>query len=175
MATAGQAANGAVPQPVQTSSPSGSGRRAIFHSMIGGVVSSGRVLGVASPFYQGWVNRRFAQLDQGDQATRRVIEQLVSETQAFMILVASFATPLSQDGRVDPDARQRLVSNLLGQRALLGQISLRVPDSYERSLDAFHASMVRVTGVETMREFWSRASDLLVARQELLTGLAPLV
>ena len=136
---------------------------------------------LAGPVYNGFVNKHFAETEQRTLAIRRAIETFIVEANAFQSIAMSYQLAITQDGVVNTDASRRLASNLLAQRQTLEEIRVRVPeefrsqiDPYQNALNRLRQAMENVTTVETMRPFWERASDLLLARHELTESLQPL-
>lgn len=145
------------------------------------IVASGLAIFVA-PLVDNYISDRFSAAERRETEVRRAVERLRSEADAFQVFATTFAMAIARDDRVDPQARERLTANLINQKIALDEAVARLPNSlhdrlreYEVSILAMNGALGRVTDVTTMREFWERTSDLLVARQELFRVLNPIV
>ena len=92
----------------------------------------------------------------------------------FHAFAASFATEMNEKGHVTLQTKQRLIQNLNTQfsrlKAVKGKLSqeqLALADNYEEKITAMIMVSNRVTTRPTMSDFWSAASDLLIARNRL--------
>jgi hypothetical protein len=136
------------------------------------------VSAVASPVATGLMNQYNARLHARDEAKHQAISHFELEADAFGPFATVFVLGLSRDNKVDPQAFERLSSNIVSQKTALDALQWRLsPDllkkaqAYEKALLAVNAVLGKVTSVEDMREFWERTSDLLVIRQDFLPRL----
>jgi hypothetical protein len=134
------------------------------------------------PVVDNYVADHFDAAERRESEVRRAVERLRSEADAFQVFATTYAMAVTRDNRVDAQARERLTTNLINQKIALDEVSAKMPEpvrrhlaEYERTLLAMNDALGRVSDVTSMREFWERTSDLLVARQELFRVLSPLV
>jgi len=109
-----------------------------------------------------------------EAAFNRSYDRLSRETDAFVAFATTYALAIARDGNVDNKAEQRLYENIINQKIALDDVIKRVPESdrqafvrYEKAVMALNETLSRSRSVETLKEFWERTSDLLVARQEM--------
>jgi hypothetical protein len=145
--------------------------------IIAAIVSLAVSGGVAPTMTALW-SRHNAALQAHEEATRRAVSAFVLEAQAFEPFVTNFVLDVSRNNKVDPTSYTRLADNVVSQQVALDALSLKVPSEtrekiakYEDALLALNSAMQKVHDVETMREFWERTSDLLVAREDLVRHL----
>jgi hypothetical protein len=136
------------------------------------------VSGGVTPLMNGWVNQRNTAILQHEEAKRQAVARFALDADAFGSFATVFVLSVSRDDKVDPQAFERLASNIVAQKAALDALIWRIPPdlrkeatAYENALLALNSALDRVKGVESMKEFWERTSDLLVVRQDLLPRL----
>jgi hypothetical protein len=126
--------------------------------------------------------RQTTRIEAMERSRREAVESFVREATSLNVLVPAFAAPVSRDNRIDQQARDRILENLLKQKTLLDDLAARLPPEarpnvidYERAVEAFHMAVLRVRTVEDgMAAFWSRAGDLVAARDDVIEALRPL-
>lgn len=123
--------------------------------------------------------RQTTRIEAMERSRRDAVENFVREATSLNVLVPAFAAPVSRENRVDQQARDRILENLVKQKTLLDDLAARLPpegrpnvSDYEKAVEAFHTAVLRVRGVDDgMATFWSRASDLVAARDDVIEAL----
>lgn len=109
-----------------------------------------------------------------EAAVNRAYDRLQREAESFLAFASAYALAISRDGTVDTKAEQRLHENLISQKVAVDDVIKRVPDTakpvflkYDEAVIALSEAVARSRSVETLKEFWERTSDLLVARRDM--------
>ncbi|MDO9712471.1 hypothetical protein [Paracraurococcus lichenis] len=141
--------------------------------LVGGVGGS-----AVAPIWQGAVTQYYADRQSASDKTEKAIRDFREAAMDFDHLVASFVIAISQDNKVNLEAKSRLLSNILNQKQLLEAAIPMLPAevgpqvrAYETALRALNGTIPGIREVATMREFWERTSDLVVARSDLYAKL----
>ncbi|HEX4411776.1 MAG TPA: hypothetical protein VH206_23630 [Xanthobacteraceae bacterium] len=105
------------------------------------------------------------------------LAQSFNETTAeFDALVAAMANGIMDSGKSDADDRAKLIKNLNQQYSEVDELAPVVKsnatvDTYKKSLSALNAVLPAVNDPQSMKSYWGRVSDVLVARRTLRTEL----
>lgn len=126
--------------------------------------------------------RETARIEVAARTRREAVEAFVREATSLNVLIPAMLLPISRENRLDAQARDRILDNLLRQQTALDDLLARLPPEtrpsvtdYENAVDAFRAAVVRVRAVDDgMSAFISRASDLIAARDDVIEVLRPL-
>lgn len=126
--------------------------------------------------------RETTRLEVVERSRREAVESFVREATSLNVLVPAFVSAVSRDNRIDQQARDRILENLLKQKTLLDDLTARLPPTsrpnvadYEKAVEAFHTAVLRVRAVDDgMSAFWTRASDLVAAREGVIEALRPI-
>jgi len=109
-----------------------------------------------------------------DQHRVQQIEIMFDSMVQFQTFASAFASEISENSTVNASTRNRLIQNLNEQFARIRIIKQSVSDIDETSLNAYQekiSQMIYVSNqthnVKSMKNFWSAASDLTFARNEL--------
>lgn len=102
------------------------------------------------------------------------VQALLDSATQFQVFATAFSTEMFAENSVSTATRSRLLENLNDQIAKLRMIEPVAPLSAKQELEDYRVKVVEMTKVIartndilSMRDFWSRASDLTVARNTL--------
>ena len=130
--------------------------------------------GLVGPIYSGYVAKKFTIDQEKRDADRRAVDRFRIDADAFQTFSSAFVVSVTRENKVDRLALERLIANLQSQKISLDDAARKLPtniqpqiERYEQALLALNAALGQVRDIETMKEFWERASDLLVVRQDL--------
>jgi len=113
-----------------------------------------------------------------DEHRAENIRVLVDSMTQFQVFASAFASEMVENGNVAQSTKEKLVENLNDQYARLRTIEKIVnPDKvpalkeYRQAIVAMSETVSQTKDVKSMRLFWTKASDLLVARNSLNSQL----
>jgi hypothetical protein len=137
-----------------------------------------KVVDLGTAYLQGRITESFAEERAERERIRTAIDELRRQSDAMILLMGAFTQSINQDDRADPEARQRLLTNIVTQRNALEQASQYLTPpltpkvrAYEAALAGLNTACGQAQGVRTMRPCWEKASDWVVARQDLFDGI----
>lgn len=108
------------------------------------------------------------------QARAEEIDLLRSSMVDFQVFASAFATEMLSENKVSTTTRSRLIENLNQQFALIRQLDddvsqQAVPelDNYKKTVLLMAEAVNKATDVLSMKDFWSTASNLTLAKNLL--------
>jgi hypothetical protein len=120
------------------------------------------------------LNQRNVTAEQRSEQIRSFLDSMVQ----FQVFSAAFATELVDQGTATTETRARLAQNLNDQYARLRIISQILPDSSRDAATAYGQRIIEMNDIVSktkqfgdMKDYWSAASNLTVARNRLNTEL----
>jgi hypothetical protein len=129
---------------------------------------------IFSTFFSVSVERYYKASD--DAAARLEREQISLEDEGinFQTFMSRYVYSLAVDQKVDPEARQMLIANLIRQKAaaetVLPHLTMENQElvrKYIIAIEKMNEVIPESTDVRDMKAFWERASDLITLRSEL--------
>lgn len=122
-------------------------------------------------YYLGVVSR-------DSTARKQEISALIDSSLQFQVFAAAFATEMFQDKTVSAATRSRLIENLNNQFAQARNVQGIVPQDMQSDLENYRRKTLhmidvanRTNDVMAMKDFYSAASNLTVAKNKLNSGL----
>jgi hypothetical protein len=139
-------------------------------TVIVSVIASTAVSSTASYFVANWTDAAKRKLDVRDAQTRSLLDTMIQ----FQTFAASFASELSETRKVSADTRRRLIENLNEQYARAKFVDQLLPPTrvvtalnYREEVLKMLESVRTTNDMTEMSRFWSNASSLTVARNQL--------
>lgn len=109
-----------------------------------------------------------------DQYRVQQIQVMFDSMVQFQTFASAFAAEMNEDGKVKTETRSKLVQNLNDQFGRIRIIQQSVRGVDDDALKAYREKVTKMVDavndthdISSMRDFWSAASDLLVARNKL--------
>lgn len=120
------------------------------------------------------INVHLQNIARVDQYRVQQIQVMFDSMVQFQTFAAAFAAEMNEDGKVKTETRSKLVENLNDQFGRIRIIQQSVQGIDEYALESYRKKITKMVetvndtkDTSSMREFWSAASDLLVARNKL--------